>query len=449
MMRRALSGDLAHLGPRAVLRLLAAGEATGVLEFTTSSTNALVRFHRGRIERPGSTTMGALCEILESAAGEFRFDPQPPGEVPEGTLDLAALLDACREAAAGATHGFSSDLDVERLLVENIGRTVGHPGPQIHLLGRGTPEDPLEDMLAELEASAPEELLFAQVGVVTADPRPWRGSLEADWKRRGWELSVHGDPDEVPVEGLDLIVVHHNLSITRVGRENDWLRLIHRAGASGGGIPVVWVGPLGDPLWVARLAQAGVAFLLPAPAGETGRVWERFQTALTAVVARQIAMSGGAPADGEHSTVGQLVEALLHEAEPEEGVSTLLQLAADSFTRSAVFVVEETAVRCRAGFGYPLGQETSSLPRGVGLLERVIRSGEALISPEAALGGARQLARVLGVGELPANLAVVPLCSGGVTTGVLVGDREGQELGDLDELVLMGRRLGGALVGLH
>ncbi len=194
-MRRALSGDLAHLGPRAVLRLLAAGEATGVLELTTSSASALVRFHRGRVERPGSATMGALCEILESTAGEFRFDPRPPEEVPGNALDLAALLDACRQAVAGTHHGFS---------VENIGRTVGHPDPQIHLLGRGTPEDPLEDMLAELEASAPEELLFAQVGIVTADPRPWRGSLEADWKRRGWELSVYGAPDELVLMGRRL-----------------------------------------------------------------------------------------------------------------------------------------------------------------------------------------------------------------------------------------------------
>ncbi len=447
MMRRALSGDLAHLGPRAVLRLLAAGEATGRLELSTPSAVVVLRLHRGLVEPLDTPDMRALCGVLDGRTGEFRFEPAPPDAAPEGSLAVTALFEACREAGRATPHGFSSDLDVERLLVENVGRTVGRPEPEIHLLGHHAPEDPLEDMLAELEASAPEELLFAQVGVVTPDPRPWRGSLEAEWKRRGWQLALHGDPQGVPVEELELVVVHHSLSITRVGREEDWLDLIRRAGTSEPPVPVVWVGPLGDPLWVARLVQAGVAFLLPAPAGDTGRAWERFQTALTAVVARQMALSCGRSKGEGPSAAGQLVEALLHETGPDEGVSTLLQLAAHSFTRGAVFVVEEKAVRCRAGFGYPLGQETSSLPRGVGILERVIRSKEALTVLEPAVGGARQLARVLGVEELPAHLAVVPLSSGGVVTGLLVGDRDGEPLGDLDELVLLARRLGGALVG--
>jgi len=447
MMRRALSGDLAHLGPGGVLRLLAAGEATGVLELKTPSGSTVLDLHRGRAVRPPLQELGRLCGVLESREGEFRFEPRSPGDAPEELLEIATLFELCRSAGDGPGHAFSSDLDVDRLLVENIGTVSGHPGPQIHLLGESTPEDPLEDMLAELEASAPEELLFAQVGVVTPDPRPWRGSLDRAWKRRGWELSVHGDPERVPVEELDLIVVHHNLSITRVGREEDWLDLVRRAGASDRQVPLVWVGPLGDPLWVARLVQAGVAFLLPAPAGETGRVWERFQTALTAAVARQLSVASGRPETPGHATLSQLVEVLLHEAGPGEGISTLLQMAAGSLLRGAVFQVEETAVRCMAGFGYPLGQETSSLPRGVGLLERVIRSGEALISPGPTVGGARQLARVLGVEELPADLALIPLCSAGLTTGVLVGDRQGESLGDLEELILMGRRLGGALVG--
>jgi hypothetical protein len=110
-------------------------------------------------------------------------------------------------------------------------------------------------------------------------------------------------------------------------------------------------------------------------------------------------------------------------------------------------MVEETAIRCRAGFGYPLDRDDTALPRGVGLLERVIRSGEALTEIEPVAGGALRLARVLGVAELPEATAVIPLGRGGAAAGLLVADREGGPLPDLAELILLAGRLGGVIVG--
>jgi len=66
------------------------------------------------------------------------------------------------------------------------------------------------------------------------------------------------------------------------------------------------------------------------------------------------------------------------------------------------------------------------------------------IDPDSGeVGG---LAEVLGVGALPAATAVIPLGRSGGVAGVLVADRQGRELPDLDDLVLLAGRLGGAAV---
>jgi hypothetical protein len=76
----------------------------------------------------------------------------------------------------------------------------------------------------------------------------------------------------------------------------------------------------------------------------------------------------------------------------------------------------------------------------------VIRGEESVgaVDPEAA--GARQLARVLGVERLPAEMVVIPLAGREGTVGVLVGERKAGPAGDLEELVLLARRVGGALL---
>jgi hypothetical protein len=109
-------------------------------------------------------------------------------------------------------------------------------------------------------------------------------------------------------------------------------------------------------------------------------------------------------------------------------------------------MVEDTAVRSRAGFGYPLNRIVTALPRGVGLLEKAIREGEAVIGIDPASEGARQLALVLGIERLPSQTAVIPLGAGFSVGGLLVVDREGQQLPGLGDLPLLARCLGGAAV---
>ncbi len=80
------------------------------------------------------------------------------------------------------------------------------------------------------------------------------------------------------------------------------------------------------------------------------------------------------------------------------------------------------------------------------VVERVIRSGEALLEIEPSGPGVDQLAAVLGVAELPAATALIPLGRYGAVAGLLVADRNGDPLPGLDDLVVFAGRLGGAIV---
>jgi hypothetical protein len=56
------------------------------------------------------------------------------------------------------------------------------------------------------------------------------------------------------------------------------------------------------------------------------------------------------------------------------------------------------------------------------------------------------VAEVCGIAELPAQTALIPLGRFGSVSGVLVADRRGAGLPDLEELVVLAGRLGGAVV---
>ncbi len=439
-MRRKLSGDLADLGPKTVLRLLAVTQPSGVLELDTDAGSLSLEITRGKLAEPAPGEMQQLRAVFTSAIGEFKFEPAEAGREPEKAITLGDLLEMLRPEGDRAA-AFASDLDLDSLMADQIDDERAAAAP-IHLLSVGAPDNPIEDLLADLEANAPEELLFAQVGVVTLDPRPWRGTLEATWRRRGWELQLFGTLEEVKADGLDVLLIHHRLSSTRAGHEGDWLTLVEREAPK---VPVIWIGPLGDTVWVHRLIDAGVAFLMPPPQGESGEAWQRFQGAVTTVVDRYLALTARAETGGVSAAVAQLVDSLLHESGREHGLGLLLQVAAGHFQRGAVLAVEDTCIRCRAGFGYPLSPGSAVLPRGVGLIERVVRSREGVIGLDADSGGALQLARVLGLGILPESTAILPLCSGASVVGCLVGDADGQPLPELGELALFARRIGGVL----
>ena len=437
-MRRALFGSLEHLAPPALLRLVSATSPSGVLEIETVEGLLRLEVERGRVAMPTKSDLEKAGKILDRRRGEFRFTPGGIQPVKGEVMSLTAFAEAAGAAA--------SNLQMDLLLEDEFhDRSDLLPQAKIHVLPTQPLQNPLDELLSGLEAEAPGELLFAKVGVVTQDPRWWRGALEMDWHRRGWQIQQLGFSDPIDIEDLDLLVVHHQQGSARVGSEEDWLGLIRRASELQPPLPVVWVAPLGDPAWTHQLIEAGVSFLMPAPQGEAGEATIRFVESLSRVVDRQIQAQQREGHDPLPTGVSELVGALLSESDPDQGISSLLQLAAEHFTRGAVLMAEVTAIRCRAGFGYSLEGSTAVLPRGIGLIERVIRSGEAFTTIEPGASGSNRLAAVLGVSELPSATALIPLGRCGAVVGVLVADREGEELPDVADLVLLVGRLGGVV----
>ena len=438
-MKRPLSGSLEHIAPFALLRLVSATSPSGILEIGTDRGSLRLEVDRGRVRVPTDDEIRRAAHVLASHVGEFRFQPSEVERIEGGALSLSAFA----EAAAGA--GTRSDVD--RLSAfDGVDAQPQVRDAEIHVLPAEEPENPLQDLVDDLETEAPGELLFATLGVVAQDPRPWRGSVEREWRQRGWRLELLPFAAEADLAGCDLLIVHHQQAAVRVGHESEWLNLIARASSADPPVPVVWAAPLGDSGWVHRLIDAGVAFLMPAPQGETGEAITRFMDGLTRVVDRQLQDRRGHLETGLPASISELVGALLSQSDPDEGVRSLLSLAAEKFSRGAVLIAGATAIRARAGFGYPLNREVTALPRGVGLLERVIRSGEAVLEIDPSSGSARGLAEVCGVDVLPAATALIPLGRFGAVAGVLVADRLGDDLPDLDDLVVLVGRLGGAVV---
>jgi hypothetical protein len=429
------------------MRLLSATATSGVLELVTDEGSIRMEIKHGWTAVPPSGELERAGRILACTEGAFRFEP---GEVPpiEGpSLSLSAFVDAIRTGVQDLRGGRLSDVEMDRLLTGEITELAQAATlPNIHRLPTEPPVNPLDDFLADLADEAPQELLFAQIGVVAPDPRPWRGALENEWRRRGWEVHLVGAGDDLRLADLDVLVVHHTSSVSRTGKEKKWLDLVRQAREATAPVPVVWAASLGDPAWVHELVAAGVSFLLPVPPGEGGEVHSRFVEDITGVVDGQLGYLRAAKPPVLPAAVSELVDALLYEADSEQAMGALLQLAAGHLTRSALLVVEETAIRCRAGFGYPLAQGTQALPRGLGLLERVIRSGEPTMGIDPAAGGSQHLAELLGLAELPSATALIPLGGGATVAGMLVADREGEPLPDLSELVVLAGRLGGAVL---
>lgn len=435
-MRRTLSGSLEHLAPPALLRLVSATSPSGVLEIETADGSIRLDVERGCIAMPSKPDLETAGKILGCRRGEFRFTP---GEIRRLEGDVMSLS-AFAEAAGAAASSFEMELLLEKDLPD---ARRPESRAKVHVLPVEPLENPLDELLSDLEADTQGELLFAELGVATQDPRWWRGALERDWRRRGWRIQYFDFSGDIDSEGFDALVVHHQHGSARVGSEDKWLRAIRRAVQSVPPVPVVWIAPLADPAWVHQLIEAGVSFLMPAPQGDSGEALTRFAESLSRVVDRQLQ---GRPREGGPElpgAVSELIVALLSGNEPDHGIGSLLQLAAEHFTRGAVLMADASRIRCRAGFGYPLNSSATVLPRGLGLIERVFRSGEALTTIESGAG--ERLAILLGVSELPSATAVIPLGRPGAVVGVLVADREGEALPDLTELAVLVGRFGGVV----
>jgi len=431
------------------MRLLSATATSGVLELVTDEGSFRMEIDHGWTAVPPPDQIETASRVLSCAEGAFRFEPGDVSPVEGPSLSLGAFADSVRSGLRELENGHLTEIEVDRLVSGEIADLAQSATlPNIHLLGsEPLVNNPLEDLLEGLADQAPQELLFAQVGVVAPDPRLWRGAVENEWRRRGWEVRQIGKHEDVDLNELDVLVVHQAAGVSRRDNEEKWLDLVQRAQEIEPPLPVVWTAPLGDPLWVHELVTAGVTFLLPVPPGKGGEVQSRFVEDLTLVVDRQLRSLRPVSRPVLPAAVTELVDALLHESDSEQAVGVLLQVASGHLLRGAVLMVEETAIRCRAGFGYPLARGTQALPRGLSIFERVIRSSNPTMDIDPTAGGSHRLAELLGLEELPSATAVIPLGVGASVAGILVADREGESLPDLSELVVLAGRLGG--VALH
>lgn len=446
-MDRALSGRLENLAPEVLLKLIASTGASGILKIETRKVSVEICFVPEGICVGEMSELEAVAQVLEKSKGSYSFTRKDITIDPDRVIiEFGEFLSAVRSTKRKPSAAFASEIDVEALVSGQVMEIAGRVDrPEIHVLAEApTVENPLVDLLSDLEATAPDELLMVQLGVITMDPRPWR-RLQREWKRRAWDIRFFGDPLDVPAEHFDLVTIHHQLSMTRVGSHDDWIKLIVRLRSEG--VPVLWVGPLTDPMWVARLVDAGANFLLPAPQGDAGEVWNRFTETLSQLVDRLLPAPGAPGSETESpAAIVELVDNLLHGASTEEAVASLLQLAAVDLHCGAILVVDPTRLRCRAGFGYPLLSGGGTLPRGLGILERVIRTGESYTGIDGGSAAALQLAGALGLERLVDKTVLIPLRHRSLVVGIFIGDRGGADLSELKDLKLLASRLGGVFV---
>ena len=170
-MRRTLTGNLEHLAPLALLRLVSATSPSGILEIDTPDGLLRLEVERGRVARPTNPDLEKAATILGCRRGEFRFTP---GETKRLQGEAMNLTDFAEAVGAAASH-----LEMELVLEESYvdGSEPPKP-PHIHVLPNRPMQDPLDELLSDIEAEAPGELLFAHVGVVTQDPHAPLGIKE-------------------------------------------------------------------------------------------------------------------------------------------------------------------------------------------------------------------------------------------------------------------------------
>ncbi len=446
-MRRVLTGSLTHLAPAALLRLLSATAPSGVLELNTEAGDLRLETAHGKVVMPSPGELRRTGKILRSSSGSFRFAPSEVRPIEGRALTLNALADAAETTEQVLQAAQTGDVDLEKLFAGEV-LEMSRPAPvaKIHVLPPQPVGNPLDELLTDLEENAPGELLLTQVGVVTQDPRLWRGTLASGWRRRGWELRVASEPSDISLVDVDALLLHQEEAFDRVDVEDRWIALVREAAEVSPSVPVVWVGRVRDSRWIHRLIEAGVGFVMPAPASNSARRIEQFGADLAVVLDRQMATRQQLASARRPTTVYELVDTLLNGGDSDQAVGSLLQLASTQLWRGAVLMVEETAIRCRAGYGYPLNRQATALPRGVALLEVAVRSGEAVTGVDPESGAAIQLAQVLGVDRLPAETAVIPLGAGAGVVGLLVADRDGEPLPELREITLLACCLGGVVV---
>ena len=162
--------------------MVSATSPSGVLEIETADGSLRLEVERGRVAMPTKSDLEKAGEILASRKGEFRFTP---GEIEHYTGEVMSLT-AFAEAAGAA----ASNLQIE-LLLEDESPETQNPLPQnkIHVLPTQPPQNPLDELLSDLEAEAPGDLLF-HLGDLSANGARHLFSYNPSTQYRAGDLSA-------------------------------------------------------------------------------------------------------------------------------------------------------------------------------------------------------------------------------------------------------------------
>lgn len=392
---KTIVGRVADLSLGELLRLLTTASAAGELSLRNSAGETRLRIAAGMVE--GEVSPVTLL-AFQRREGSFSFRP--------------AEVEA-------QTHWQPVEEFLLRLAQEQL------------------PAEPQgEDALSQLRESLLEVSPPARskVLVVTADPRPYK-SLEVEWAKRGWEVTLEATPQWPQDQAFHAAVFHLPGSATLAGQGDLWLQLLTQAGQAQPPVPVVWVGGLTDAWLRHEAIQRGAAFLLPAPAGEVGEAARWFREDLTSLLERLLQRRPAPPAGAAFQ---EFFLALHADTTPEEARASLLRLTASAFSRGVLFACGQRDFALLGGFGCaPLPR---SLPRGIDLLEQVVaqsRPLEEVPTEEAALAF---LSRPEG------TVSLFPLRVRGEVRGLLA--TSGKKAGaDVQELMAVAGSVG-PLLGL-
>ncbi len=404
---RAIVGRLSDLGVRELFKLLASAEAEGRLLVETPVGRSELLFKGGEV--CGEIGM-PLVVAYASRSGSFSFRPEPV-----------------------AGEGWMSPDDVLSLLTARAG---GDEGSGVGSAASGA-LDPLGELRESL-AEIPLAQTLARLGVVTADPRPYR-ALEGEWRRRGWEAHIVQEPRWPEEAAPEVLILHLPAAGTLAGQESAWLALAQRASAEEPPVPTLWIGGMADPELRHHAIVAGAEFLLPAPLGEVGEAARWFREEVTLLVERLLARRSSL-AENAAEAFRDFFLALHMDASPAELRASLLRAAARSFRCGLLLAVRTTGFETLGGFG--LGPACPRhLPRGAAALEHVVALRRAIRFGDLEPSLKADLTAVLPGGEI-GDGEILPLFAGGECVGLFIGEGPRRPGENTAALAMLFARLG-------
>lgn len=408
----AIVGRLSDLGLDELLRLLSSAGAEGALDLDTPAG-------RGRLWVRRNEVAGLLeVPVALAAAGRAGTFGFRPGEAGEGRVWVSQEDFLGRLAAAARHH-------------------------QAEAAGGATGADLLSELRDSLlDVQTPSAA--ARIGVVAADPRPYR-ALAAEWHKRGWEVDLRDQPEWPQGAPLDVLVVHLPSSTTLAGRAEPWLGLLPQAAGQQPPVPVLWVGGVSDPHLRHAVVMGGVDFMLPAPAGEMGETARWFREEVTVLAERLLARRRAAgPSEGE--AFREFFVALHAGATPAETHASLLRLAGSFYARGMLFGVRDDGFESLGGFGFAM-RSGIHVSRGISAFEEALigrRPVELDVLPAAEIA---LLLPALGTGSLE-RAEVYPVLAGGECVALFLGEGRLVPAGATGGLAALLARSGSELLSL-